>query len=97
MSLPTTWLRRLAWLEGLSFLLLVGVAMPLKYAAGKPEAVKIFGWIHGGLFMLVCAVLLVVMRRRRWSLRRGALVFVAALIPLGPFIFDSRIARWEAE
>ena len=97
MTLPTSWLRRLTWLEGLSFLLLLGVAMPLKYAAGKPEAVKIFGWFHGALFMLVCVVLLVVMRRRRWSLRRGALVFVAALIPFGPFLFDSRIARWEAE
>ena len=95
--MPTSWLRRISWLEGLSFLLLMGVAMPLKYAAGKPEAVKIFGWFHGGLFMLVCMVLLVVMRRRRWSLRRGALVFVAALIPFGPFIFDGRIARWETE
>ena len=97
MSLPTSWLRRLTWIEGVSFLLLMGVAMPLKYVWGKPEAVKIFGWIHGGLFMLVCVVLLVVMRRRRWSIPRGALVFVAALVPFGPFIFDGRIARWEAE
>ena len=97
MSLPTTWLRRLSWLEGASFILLLGVGLPLKYVLGKPEAVKVFGPIHGALFILVCGVLLGVMRSRKWSLRRGAFVFMAALVPLGPFIFDGRIARWEAE
>lgn len=97
MKAPKSLLRAIGWLEGLSFLLLLGVAMPLKYAAGKPAAVLVMGWIHGALFMALCAVLLVVMRRRRWRLSRGALVFVAALIPFGPFLFNRRIARWESE
>ncbi len=95
--MPRSWLRLVGWLEGISFLVLLGVAMPLKYAAGKPMAVKVAGWIHGALFVLLCAVLLAVMRRRRWPLGRGALVFAAALLPFGPFLVDRRIARYESE
>ncbi|MEC9073494.1 MAG: DUF3817 domain-containing protein, partial [Myxococcota bacterium] len=51
-------LRLIGWIEGTSYLLLVGVAMPLKYLAGQPMAVKITGWIHGLLFMLFCLILL---------------------------------------
>ena len=97
MKMPTSLLRKIAWLEGLSFLLLLGAAMPLKYAAGQPTPVKVVGWIHGALFVVLCIVLLIVMRRRRWPLSRGALVFVAALIPFGPFLFDRRIERYESE
>ena len=95
--MPSSWLRRIAWLEGVSFLVLLGVAMPLKYAAGNPLPVKVVGWIHGALFVALCVVLLVVMRRRRWPLGRGALVFAAALVPFGPFLVDRRIARYESE
>ena len=94
---PKSWLRTLGRLEGISFLVLLGIAMPLKYAAGKPMAVKVAGWIHGALFVALCVVLLVVMRRRRWPPGRGALVFAAALLPFGPFLVDRRIARYEAE
>jgi len=90
-------LRKLTWVEGVSFLLLLGVAMPLKYAAGRPGAVKVFGWAHGALFVLLCAALAVETRRRRWPLKRALVVFIAALIPFGPFLFDRRIARYEAE
>lgn len=95
--MPRSWLRAVAWLEGVSFLVLLGVAMPLKYAAGNPLPVKVVGWIHGALFVALCVVLLVVMRRRRWPLGRGALVFAAALVPFGPFLVDRRIARYESE
>src|SRR5688572_9414430 len=90
-------LRKTAWAEGISFLLLLGVAMPLKYAAGRPGAVKVFGWIHGALFVLLCAVLAAEARRRRWPWTRSLAVFVAALLPFGPFLFDRRIARYENE
>jgi integral membrane protein len=89
-------LRKLTWVEGISFLLLLGVAMPLKYAAGRPGAVKVFGWIHGALFALLCVVLALEARRRRWPLKWALLVFVAALIPFGPFLFDRRIADYES-
>ena len=97
MKLPSSWLRRIGWIEGLSFLLLLGVAMPLKYAYDQPLAVKVAGWIHGALFVLLGIIVLVVMRKRRWPFRRGVLVMVAALLPFGPFIFDRRIEGYESE
>ena len=54
MTNRVTTLRRFGWIEGVSFLVLLGVAMPLKYFAGMPRAVTYFGWIHGVLFVLLC-------------------------------------------
>lgn len=93
---PPSLLRATGWLEALSFLALLGVAMPLKYMAGRPGAVKVVGWIHGVLFVAFCCALLRAMIRERWPLGRGALIFVAALLPFGPFLLDRRIARYES-
>ena len=51
---PIGRLRAVGLAEGVSFLLLLGVAMPLKYAAGYPQAVRIVGWVHGLFFMGYC-------------------------------------------
>ena len=82
-------------LEGVSFLLLLGVAMPLKYFADLPLAVKLAGWMHGLLFMTFCALLLVAHGERRWSLRWTTLILVAALLPFGPFVIDRRLRNEE--
>lgn len=92
-----SWLRITAWLEGISFLVLLGVAMPMKYAAGKPEWVLVVGWIHGALFMLLVILLTLVMNRQDWPLKRVGFVILAALLPFGPFVFDRRIRRYEEE
>lgn len=98
MALQTiSFLRRIALLEGGSFLLLLGIAMPLKYFAGMPMAVKWVGWLHGALFILFCYALLQVMLKTQWSLARCALVFVASLLPFGPFLLDSRMRAWQNE
>lgn len=81
--------------EGVSFLLLLGVAMPLKYAAGLPLAVVIAGWLHGILFMGLGFLLLLLVAGSHWPIGRAALVFVAALIPFGPFVIDGRLKRYE--
>lgn len=88
-------LRVLALTEGVSFLILLGVAMPLKYFGGMPLAVKIFGWAHGVLFVALCWVLLKVTIEERWPLARSAMVFVAALLPFGPFVIDRRLKHYE--
>ncbi len=90
-------LRRIALAEGTSFLALLGVAMPLKYMAGLPQAVLLVGWIHGLLFMLFGVALLAAMFSRCWSFGRTALVFGSALVPFGPFLLDKRIRQWEME
>ncbi len=84
-------LRLVGWLEGCSFLLLLGVAMPLKYLAGQPMAVKIVGWGHGVLFMLYALALLQAMLTHRWSLLRAAGLMTAAIVPMGPFFADREL------
>jgi integral membrane protein len=90
-------LRILTLIEGVSTLVLFFIAMPLKYLAGKPEAVKIAGWIHGMLFLAVVVLLVWAMLRHRWPLGRGVLVFISALVPFGPFVMDRRMRAYEAE
>ena len=97
MKRSITQLRRVGYLEGVSFLVLLGVAMPLKYFAGMPQAVKFTGWIHGVLFVAYCLAILRAMREGRWPLSRGVLLFVAALLPCGPFVVDRRVAYWSGE
>ena len=90
-------LRFAAFVEGVSFLLLLFVAMPLKYFAGLPEAVKVAGWVHGLLFVVLCVSLAYVTAVARWPLGRAATVFVAALLPFGPFVLDHRMRRYAEE
>ena len=83
-----------ARLEGLSFLVLLLVAMPLKYAAGEPGAVRVVGMIHGILFVAYLGVLLRARLELGWSWRRLAVAFVASLIPAGTFWFEHQLRRW---
>lgn len=92
---PVHTLRLIALTEGVSFLLLLGLAMPLKHFAGLPQAVKIFGWAHGLLFIALCYMLLKVTIEFRWPLTRSAMVFIAALLPFGPFVIDRRLKHYE--
>lgn len=91
MTRSLTSLRMIGWAEGLSFLLLLAVAMPLKYLAGKPLAVRVVGMIHGVLFLAYVVALLNVHFRARWPLGRTALFFGASLLPFGPFVMDSKL------
>jgi integral membrane protein len=91
---PISLLRTLAMIEGASFLVLLFVAMPLKYFAGVPMAVKVVGWIHGVLFAVVVMALVWTMIAARWPIARGALVFAAALVPFGPFVIDRRMREY---
>jgi integral membrane protein len=94
---PISRLRKIATAEGISFLVLLFIAMPLKYIWGMPAAVKMVGWVHGLLFVLLCLALLQTMLAARWSLGRAAIVFVAALLPFGPFVLDRRMSIYEEE
>lgn len=82
-------------LEGVSFLLLMGIAMPLKYLAGRPEAVRYFGWLHGLLFIGYCLAILSALVNGKISFRKSVMAFVASLIPFGPFVIDRKLAGDE--
>lgn len=87
-------LRFISLLEGWSFVLLMFVAMPLKYWAGYPAAVSVVGMAHGILFLLcVAAAVQMQLLEDDWPWRRTALIILAALLPFGPFIADRRILR----
>ena len=79
--------------EGVSFLLLLGVAMPLKYMAGEPRMVTVVGAAHGALFILFAAAVLDVSLRMRWPLRRVLAALAASVLPFGPFVFDAHLRR----
>ena len=89
-------LRLIAKIEAVSFLILLGIAMPLKYLAGVPLAVKLVGWAHGVLFILFVLALTRAKRDARLPTPLAALVFVAALLPFGPFVIDARLSRQVA-
>lgn len=88
-------LRVIALTEGVSFLVLLFIAMPMKYFAHMDWAVQIVGWIHGILFIVFCFALLAAMMAARWHIGRAAMVFIAALLPFGPFIIDHRLKDEE--
>ena len=90
MKNPVTLLRRVALLEAVSYLMLLGIAMPLKYVWKMPMAVSVVGMIHGALFVVLCWALLQVITTARWPLKHALLVFVASLLPFAPFLLD----RW---
>lgn len=97
LSTPLGRLRAIGLLEGLSFLLLLGVAMPLKYLAGRPGAVSVVGMAHGVLFVLYVAAVAHVWYVRRWPVDKAILAVMAAVVPFGPFLLDGRLKREERE
>ena len=84
-------LRILGNIEGVSYLLLLGVAMPMKYYFEMPMAVKIVGMAHGVLFVAYCLLLALCMKSFNWPLKFGAYLFIATLIPFGTFVTDRKL------
>ena len=81
--------------EGLSFIILLAIAMPLKYLAGKPEMVQIVGMAHGILFVLYIFLTLVAKFQYPWSWKKIAALWVASVVPFGTFYADYKILRTE--
>ncbi|MFC3559537.1 DUF3817 domain-containing protein [Pedobacter jamesrossensis] len=83
--------RKVAVLEGISYLLLLFVAMPLKYFADMPLAVKYTGWAHGLLFVLYAALLVLAWQEQKWKFGKAVLIFLASLLPFMPFVVDRKL------
>ncbi len=86
--------RLIGILEGISFFVLLLVAMPLKYFLDLPLAVKYVGWVHGILFIAYMVALLNAAIRLSWSWKKVVIAGLASLFPGGPFILDSRVKNW---
>lgn len=88
-------LRRTAKIEAVSFLVLLFIAMPLKYLAGKPLAVRVVGSIHGILFILFCWALARARFKAGLPMRLAVMTFIASLLPFGPFVIDHKLQAAE--
>jgi len=95
MNKKLSWLRKAGIAEGISFLVLLCIAMPLKYFLQQPIAVKIFGWAHGILFVTFLFLAWEVKTDRNKSLKWFATAFLAAIIPTGTFFFDKKLKEEE--
>jgi integral membrane protein len=81
------------YLEGISFLILLVIAMPLKYLADIPEAVAVVGMLHGILFVLFIVSIMVMTVLHRWTFLWVSGAVLSSIIPFGPFIFDKMLRK----
>ena len=85
------YLRILGNIEGVSYLLLLGIAMPMKYLLDMPMAVKVVGMAHGVLFLAYCLLLAICMKNFKWKFGFGLYLFISTLIPFGTFVTDRKL------
>lgn len=96
MSATERWFLAVGRAEAASFLCLLLIAMPLKYALGRPEAVAWVGWLHGILFLIYVVAVGSLARVAEWPWSRIALGLLAALVPLGPLALEWHLGRTRA-
>ncbi|HPF10122.1 MAG TPA: DUF3817 domain-containing protein [Flavobacteriaceae bacterium] len=90
MEITAQQFRFVSILEGLSFLILLGIAMPLKYVWGLPQMVQFVGMTHGILFMLYVGGAFIMKRRLQWTLAVFAMVLFCSILPFGPFYVERK-------
>jgi len=77
-------------LEAISFLLLLGIAMPLKYIWDLPQMVQTVGMAHGVLFLLYIAGAVFISQKLNWTIRQLAIAIFCSILPLGPFYVERK-------
>ncbi|MCX2575316.1 DUF3817 domain-containing protein [Pedobacter sandarakinus] len=83
--------RKVAVAEGISYLALLFIAMPIKYLLHYNEVVKYTGWVHGILFIAYGSTLIMAWQEQKWKFTKALTIFVASLLPFAPFIVDKRL------
>ena len=85
--------RVVAFLEGVSYLLLLFIATPIKYFGEDPQYVKMLGMPHGMLFIGYVILAFLLKSHYGWNNKNFAIVLVASLIPFGTFYIDKKYLR----
>jgi integral membrane protein len=96
MNRKLSWLRKTGIAEGISFLVLLGIAMPIKYLLKEPMAVTVVGWLHGVLFVAFLFLAWEYKTDRNKSMKWFATAFLASIVPTGTFFFDKKLREEEA-
>jgi integral membrane protein len=92
--------RVIAFVEGISFLVLLFIAMPIKYVpelGSDPMPTRIVGGIHGGLYILYAIAGFQAKAARKWPAKEALRGFLASVLPFGTFIYDWAFLRSEYE
>ena len=90
MNITLKTFRVISLLEALSFVILLLVAMPIKYILGNPELVRIVGMAHGILFVLYIIGALLFKKKLNWSNQILVVVILCSIIPMGPLYVDRK-------
>lgn len=85
--------RIVAILEGISYLALFGITMPLKYWADILEPNKWVGYAHGILFIAFIVLAVIVCIRKKWGFKRMAILGIASLLPFATFYVEEKYLR----
>ncbi|MCB0462136.1 MAG: DUF3817 domain-containing protein [Flavobacteriaceae bacterium] len=85
--------RIIAFLEGLSYILLLFIATPIKYLADDPQYVKMLGMPHGVLFMLYIVLAFMLKQENTWFKDNFKMVLLASIIPFGTFYLDHKYLK----
>lgn len=82
-----------AWVTGIGLLVLVFVAVPLKYLFGQPGPVAVVGVLHGFLYMTYIVCTLILAERCRWRPLDALLVLLAGTVPVASFVAERKVTR----
>ncbi len=85
--------RIVSFLEGISYLLLLFIATPIKYFQGNETYVKMLGMPHGLLFMLYIVLAIVIKKEMNWNSKTLGIVLLCSIIPFGTFYVDKKYLR----
>ena len=85
--------RIIAFLEGLSYVLLLFIAVPIKYLNSDPSYVKMLGMPHGLLFMGYIALAIVLRTDNQWIKNNFFMVLIASVIPFGTFVVEKKLNK----
>ncbi len=82
--------RLISFLEGVSYLLLLFVAVPIKYFAEDPTYVKLLGKPHGLLFLAYVVLAFLIKPELKWDLKTFGIVLICSVLPFGTFYMDKK-------
>ena len=85
--------RVVSFLEGTSYLLLLFVAVPIKYWMDDPQYVKLLGMPHGLLFVTYLVIAFLIKSELKWNNKTLGVVILASVIPFGTFYVDKKYLR----